>query len=76
MCLAVPGKIVKLKGAEARVDFSGMVREVRMDMLPSAKIGDYVIVHAGFALQVLDEKEAHETLKLISELNIPKNSVL
>ncbi len=76
MCLAVPGKIVKLDGAEARVDFSGIMREVRMDMLPSAKIGDYVIVHAGFALQVLDEKEAKETLKLISELQIPKNAVL
>lgn len=76
MCLAVPGKIVKLDGADARVDFSGTTRSVRMDMLPSAKIGDYVIVHAGFALQVLDEKEAKETLRLISELQIPKNAVL
>lgn len=76
MCLAVPGRVVRLEGVDARVDFSGTKRSVRMDMLPSAKIGDYVIVHAGFALQVLDEKEARETLKLISELQIPKNAVL
>lgn len=76
MCLAVPGKIVKLTGAEARVDFSGTTRSIRMDMLPSAGVGDYVIVHAGFALQILDENEAKETLRLISELQIPKNAVL
>ncbi len=68
MCLAVPGKVIALDGAISKVDFgSGVIREVNMSML-EIEIGDYVIVHAGFAIQKVDEKEAKETLKLFEEL--------
>lgn len=72
MCLAVPGKITEINqtvGAlMGKVDFGGVVREVCLEAIPEAKIGDYVIVHAGFALNVLSEKEAQETLDALREL--------
>ena len=68
MCLAIPGKIVKIKGNEAKVDFGeGTVRSVNISLV-DAKIGQYVIVHAGFAIQTLDEKEARESLTLWQEM--------
>ncbi len=72
MCLAVPGKIISIDDKDmlkmAKVDFAGVVREVCLDWLPESKIGDYVIVHAGFALNTVDEKEAKETLRLFHEM--------
>lgn len=68
MCLAVPGKITSLKGGNAEVDFSGVKRQVSLDLVPAAKKNDYVLVHAGFAIQVLEPKEAEETLKLFGEI--------
>lgn len=68
MCLAVPGKIISLKNSNAEVDFSGVRRAVSLDLVPDAKKNDYVLVHAGFAIQVLDTKEAEETLKLFKEI--------
>ena len=68
MCLAVPGKILSLKNNNAEVDFSGVRRAVSLDLVPDAKKNDYVLVHAGFAIQVLDPKEAEETLKLFKEI--------
>lgn len=68
MCLAVPGKIISLKGGDAEVDFSGVRRRVSLDLVPDAKKNDYVLVHAGFAIQVLDPKEAAETLKVFAEV--------
>jgi hydrogenase expression/formation protein HypC len=68
MCLAIPAKIVTLKDYKARVDFGeGVLREVNVTLV-SAKVGDYVLVHAGYAIQVLDEKEALETLRLWNEV--------
>jgi len=71
MCLAVPGKIVDIdeQGVMrvARVNFNGMLKEVCIEWVPEAQIGSYVIVHAGFAIAVLDEKEALENLELINE---------
>jgi len=67
MCLAVPGKVVSKGGSLAEVDFGGVVREVDLSLV-DADVGDYVIVHAGFAIQVLDEKEALETIELFNEL--------
>ena len=64
MCLAVPGRITALKKNNAEVDFSGVKRNVSLDLVPSAKKGDYVLVHAGFAIQLLDAADARETLKL------------
>ncbi len=68
MCLAVPGEIIALEGVVGKVDFgSGVIRDVNMSML-DIEIGDYVIVHAGFAIQKMDEEEAKKTLKLFEEL--------
>jgi len=64
MCLAVPAKIIEVKGQNAKVDFGGgVIREVNV-MLVDAGVGDYVLVHAGYAIQVIDERSAEETLRL------------
>ena len=61
MCLAVPGKVIEIEGSIGIVDFNGVKREVRLDLV-DAKIGDYVIVHTGFAIEKMDEKDALESL--------------
>ena len=72
MCLGVPGQIKEIftGGAlrMAKVDFGGVIREVCIETLPEAKVGDYTIVHAGFALNLLSEEEARETLELLDQL--------
>ena len=74
MCLAVPGKIISLSDASdplertGQVDFSGIIREISLAYVPEAKIDDYVIVHAGFALSLLDEDEAKAGLQAFQEL--------
>ena len=68
MCLAIPAKITSIKEDKAKVDFGeGILREVNVTLV-NARIGDYVLVHAGYAIQVLDEKEALETLRLFDEI--------
>ncbi len=67
MCLAVPGKIVAIDGKNAQIDFGGVMREANISMV-EVDVGDYVIVHAGFAIQVIDEAEAKETIQLWEEL--------
>ncbi len=66
MCLAVPCKVVAVNGTTAQVDFGGNVTNVDITMLPDVKVGQYVVVHAGIALQVYSEKEAQETLELLN----------
>jgi hydrogenase expression/formation protein HypC len=76
MCLAIPGKIVSVSGDDAltrmgKVDFSGVIKTVSLAYVPAALVGDYVIVHVGFALSKVDEQEAQkvfEYLKKIGEL--------
>lgn len=71
MCLAIPGKIVEIVDAEnqlAKVEVGGVRRNVNIGMLDDTKIGDYVLVHVGFAMSKVDEKEAEETLRLLEEL--------
>ncbi len=72
MCLGVPGKIVEIYEMNAlhmsKVDFGGVTREVCVETLPEAKVGDYTIVHAGFALSLLSEEEAQATLAALREL--------
>ncbi|MEM1990288.1 MAG: HypC/HybG/HupF family hydrogenase formation chaperone [Candidatus Bathyarchaeia archaeon] len=63
MCLAIPAKVIEISGDLARVDFGGIVREVNVSLV-DVKVGDYVLVHAGYAIQVIDEAEAEETLEL------------
>ena len=68
MCLAIPAKVANIEGDEARVDFGeGVLREVNVTLV-DAKVGDYVLVHAGYAIQVLSEEEAMETLRLWNEI--------
>jgi hydrogenase expression/formation protein HypC len=67
MCLAVPGRIVSIEGKDAQVDFGGVMRVTNISMV-EASVGDYVIIHAGFAIQMVDEEEAKETIKLWEEL--------
>lgn len=66
MCLAMPAKVLSIKGDEAEVDFGGAIRKTNVSMV-DAKVGDYVIIHAGFAIQKVDEDEARETLQLWNE---------
>jgi len=68
MCLAIPGRVVALEGLTGKVDFSGIQRVLCMDLLPEVRVGDYVLAHAGFAIQRLDAKEAEETMALLAEL--------
>ena len=70
MCLAIPGKIVSLdkKKEHASIDYGDGTKRKANVSLVDVKIGDYVLVHAGFAIQVLDEKEANETLDLFREM--------
>ena len=73
MCLGIPGKIVDIWGEDellraGKVDFGGIVRQVSLAYVPEARIGDYVIVHVGFALNILDEDEAQETWRLLKEI--------
>lgn len=66
MCLAVPGRISEIKGNKAIVDYGGVKRTADISLV-DVKEGDYVIVHAGFAIQVLSKKDAEETLKIFEE---------
>jgi len=67
MCLAIPSKIIKIENNMATIDVEGVQREASLLLLEDARIGDYVIVHAGFAIQKLDEAAARETLDLLRE---------
>ncbi len=69
MCLAIPGKITEIReDSLATVDILGATREVALDLTPQAGLGDYVLVHAGFAIEVVDAEYALETIELIKEL--------
>lgn len=74
MCLAVPGKILSIAGDDAllrtgRVSFGGVVKEVNLAYTPEAGVGDYVIVHVGFAISTLDEAEAHRVFDYLREMD-------
>src|ERR1039457_2595500 len=72
MCLAIPGKIVSLHDAQglkmAKVDFGGVFREACLEYLPEAALGDYVMVHVGFAISRVDEEEAARTYQILREM--------
>jgi len=74
MCLAIPGKIIEIYERDgtlmSKVDFGGVQQEVCLATTPEAQVGQYVIVHAGFALNVLSAEEAQETLRLLNELDV------
>jgi hydrogenase expression/formation protein HypC len=69
MCLAIPSKVVAIKDRMATIDVSGIRRDISLLLLPEeAAIGDYVLVHAGFAIQKIDREAAEEALKLVEEI--------
>ena len=73
MCLAVPGKIVSIEDTDSvfctgRVDFGGIVKQVNLAYVPEAKIGDYVLVHVGFAISTIDEAEAQQVFEYLQEI--------
>lgn len=70
MCLGIPTKILEIKDNIACVEIGGIKKEISIELLEDVKVNNYVIVHAGFGIQKLDEKEAKETLKLLKEIEI------
>jgi len=73
MCLGIPGKVIELYESNsmkmAKIDFGGVVKEACMEYLPEIKVGDYTIVHVGFGISILDEKEAQETMELLKRID-------
>ena len=68
MCLAIPAKIIRIENNMGTIDMEGTQREVSLLLQEDAKVGDYVIVHAGFAIQTIDQQEAMESLKILRQL--------
>jgi hydrogenase expression/formation protein HypC len=68
MCLAIPAKVVEIDGQDAVVEFHNVRRDVRLDLIDDCQIGDYVLIHAGFVINKLDEQSAQESLELWDEL--------
>lgn len=83
MCLAIPGRVVSVEGEEpaflrGKVDFGGVKKDISLAFTPEAKAGDYVLVHVGFALSIVNEDEAQkifETLKALDEMEAPGDEV-
>lgn len=72
MCLGIPGRIIETYQANGlqmgKIDFSGVTREICLEYVPEAKVGDYALIHVGFALNLISEQEAQETLDLIQQI--------
>jgi len=68
MCLAIPARVKSIEGFEAEVEIGGVSRKASIMLTPEAKVGDYVLLHTGYAINVIDEEEAEETLKLFEEI--------
>jgi hydrogenase expression/formation protein HypC len=68
MCLAVPVRVVSIEGNEAEVEIGGVRRRVNIMLTPEANVGDYVLLHTGYAINVINEAEAQETLKILEEM--------
>ena len=69
MCVAVPLRVKSIAELQAEVEMDGVSRVVSLDLTPEAKVGDYVIVHAGYAIGILDEEEADETLEMFRQIS-------
>ena len=68
MCLAIPTLITSIEGTTAQAEIGGVERTISLALTPEARVGDYVLIHTGFAIGVVDEEEAQETLRLLEEL--------
>jgi hydrogenase expression/formation protein HypC len=74
MCLAIPGKVISMNDAadftrSGRVDFGGVVRQVNLSLVPDVQLGDYVIVHVGLALSIMDEAEAQQVFTYLKQMD-------
>ena len=69
MCLAIPALIKSIKGEQAVVDIEGVTRQISLQLTPEARAGDYVLLHTGYAIAIIDPAEAAETLKLLREIS-------
>ncbi len=75
MCLAIPGKVISIAGDDpvfrmGKVDFGGVIKEVNLCYVPEVKLGDYVIIHVGFALNIIDEEEAQKVFEYLREMEM------
>jgi hydrogenase expression/formation protein HypC len=68
MCLAVPARVIEINEGAGLVELAGVIREVSFMLLPEVRVGDYVLLHAGYALQKVDEADAQETIRLLAEI--------
>ena len=68
MCLGIPGKVIEIEKNVAKVDVGGLLRDVSLDLCPDVSVGEYVLIHTGFAIQKVDEEEAKETFELLRQL--------
>jgi len=68
MCLAIPAQVKTINGYDAEVEIGGVVRRASLELTPEAKIGDYVLLHTGYAISIIEAEEAKETLKLLRQL--------
>ncbi len=68
MCLAVPVRVLEIDGLKALVELGGLARQASIMLVPDTQVGDYVLLHAGFAIQKMDEREAEETLRLFAKI--------
>jgi hydrogenase expression/formation protein HypC len=79
VCLAIPGKVIEIQDAgplrSARVQFGGIVRQVSLNFVPEAGLGDYVLVHVGFAISRIDAEEAERTYKVLEEMGELENEL-
>jgi hydrogenase expression/formation protein HypC len=69
MCLAIPALITSIDGQQAVADIEGVTRDISLQLTPEAKVGDYVLLHTGYAISIIDPAEAAETLKLLREMS-------
>ena len=69
MCLAIPAQITSVNGYLAQVDIDGVTRDISIQLTPEAKVGDYVLLHTGYAINIIDPDEAEETLRLLREIS-------
>jgi hydrogenase expression/formation protein HypC len=68
VCLAIPVLIKSIEDSEAEVEIGGITRRISLELTPEARVGDYAIVHTGYAINILDQEEAGETLRLLEEI--------
>ena len=68
MCLAIPALIKSIDGVEAEAEIGGITRRISLQLTPEARVGDYAIVHTGYAISIMDQEEAEETLRVLGEM--------